>query len=201
VTETAEQSVVPPVSFRLPEGFREVYPRPDQEAGVTAAGYGELMAAVLAGAGVEFAALGLFRIDSEEAAGVQVAHCSLTVAAVPSDHPSAEVAANGIREIFVRDSLRDTRWLDLPCGPAVAVVSAREVRLRVKDGMDPAELPVGQVQVHVPFPANPWIAVFTLETTALEQWDEMCALMAEAVKSVRFTAEPGATTRPATPPA
>jgi hypothetical protein len=100
---------------------------------------------------------------------------------MPSDHPSAEVAANGIREIFVRDPLLDTRWLDLPCGPAVGIVSVRDVPLGA------GHLPVGQIQVHVPFPRDPWIALFTLETTALEQWDRVCGVMAGMAKSIRFS--------------
>lgn len=188
------QPGVPPLTFTLPDGFREVYPRAGEDDG--------LMGVLLAATGVEFAAIGLFRIPEGG-----VAHCTLTIAAVPSGSTRAEVVASGIREVFVRDPLRDTRWLDLPCGPAVAVVSIRAVPApesppdAVPPDMPPgepplapgeaAELPIGQIQVHVPFPGEPWIAVFTLETTALDQWDEICELMAATVKSVGFPAQPG----------
>lgn len=201
---TPEETIVPPLTFGLPPGFRElplmsdpderaaavrelaaeVYPAADGEVRESAAAIYALMAGFLAASGVEFAAFGLFG-DGDGG----VAHCSLTVAAEPSTHSSAEVAANGIREVFVRDDLRDTRWLDLPCGPAVAVVSVRAVPCGADaDGMA-RELPIGQVQVHIPFPHAPWIALFTLETTAIEQWDMICAMMAGLVKSVRWTGE------------
>ncbi|AUH41524.1 hypothetical protein CXR04_15960 [Streptomyces sp. CMB-StM0423] len=44
-----------------------------------------------------------------------------------SRDPSAEAAATGVREVLVRDSMNDVRWLDLPCGPAVSCVTLRGV--------------------------------------------------------------------------
>lgn len=204
----AGDGVVPPLTFRLPAGFRplplsaapaeraaavrdlagEMYPAAGEQArSAAAAGY-ELMTAVLDASGVEFAAFGLFGTPDGG-----VAHGSLTIAALPSAHACAEAAALGLRETFLRDPVRDTRWLDLPCGPAVAVVSLRAAALPGAA----AELTTGQIQVHIPFPDDPWIAVFTFETSALEQWDQMCVLMADLLKTVRFAGEPAAAAGPA----
>lgn len=190
-TDVWGDAEIPPLTFDLPAVFRQVYPAVADESAqspqareLAQAGLGEpvteLMAELLAATGVEFAATGLFR-DEDDA----VVHCTLTVAAVPSDHTSPEVAASGLREIFLRDTQRDTRWLDLPCGPAVAVVTLRVLTLPAPS----PELPIGQIQVHVPFPDAPWIAVLTMESTGLEQWEQVSSLMAAAVRSIRF---PGA---------
>ena len=193
--------IVPPLTFTLPDGFRalplegdtsertaavlelaaDVYPDADSQIQTAAAALYALMADTLVAGGVEFAAFGLFG-DSDGG----VAHCTLTIAAQQSEHPSPEVAAAGITEIFVRDPLRDTRRLDLPCGPAVAVVTARALPCVPGSNSAVAELPVGQIQVLVPFPDGPYTALFTLETTALEQWDQVCGIMAALVRSVRF---------------
>jgi hypothetical protein len=206
----AAETIIPPLTFTLPAGFRqlpldgdaeereaavrklaaEVYPLADGQIRDSAAAIYDLMAGVLSASGVEFAAFGLF--DDGDGG---VAHCSLTVAALPSDHASAEVAANGIKEIFIRDPLRDTQWLDLVFGPAVAVISVTGVPVGHSADSDVRELPIGQIQVHVPFPHDPWIALFTLETTAMEQWDDICGLMATVVKSISFDSERGITIR------
>lgn len=212
MVETMEtETIIPPLTFTLPAGFRqlplddddadereaaarklaaEVYPLADGQLQDSVAAVYGLMGGVLAASGVEFAAFGLF--DDGDGG---VAHCSLTAAALPSDHSSAEVAANGIKEIFARDPLRDTQWLDLGCGPAVAVISVSGVPIGPTADSDVRELPMGQIQVHIPFPHDPWIALFTLETTAMEQWDRICEMMAGLVKSISFTGERSFTTR------
>ncbi|MFF0725424.1 hypothetical protein [Streptomyces sp. NPDC004134] len=105
-----------------------------------------------------------------------------------SGHTSAEAAALGLREVFGRRPKHDVRWLDLPCGPAVAVVTVKALTIDgeyTETGED-TRLITGQIQVYVPFPTGPYIAVFTLDTSAMNQWDDLSELMAEIVKSVAF---------------
>lgn len=145
----------------------------------------------MSGNGLAYAAMGLFRIDDGG-----VGHCSFTVAAVESDHPSVEVAATGIREILVRDENNDARWIDLPCGPAVSCVSMTEVTFdgELTASGEETTLMTGQIQVYVPFPTGPFTAVFTLDTAAVDYWGEFSDMMVAILRSVSFTGPAGAAT-------
>lgn len=215
-SDTASQQIftvaahtgIPPLWFTVPDSFyalplalspeeraagaaefvRELYPNGDEALWTPAATYYASVAETMSDNGLAYAAMGLFRIDDDG-----VGHCSFTVAAVESDHPSVEVAANGIREILVRDPTNDARWLDLPCGPAVSAVSLSEV---VVDGQltasgEQATLMTGQIQVYVPFPTGPFTAVFTLDTAAVDYWGEFSDIMATVLRTISFT-EPSA---------
>jgi hypothetical protein len=196
---------VPPLWFTVPASFyalplaatpeeraagaaefvRELYPKGDEELWTPAAPYYETVGEAMAENGLAYAAMGLFRIDDEG-----VGHCSFTVAAVESDHPSVEVAANGIREILTRDETNDARWIDLPCGPAISCVSLTEVTFdgQLTTSGEEVKLMTGQIQVYVPFPTGPFTAVFTLDTAAVDYWAEFSDMMADILRTVSFTA-------------
>lgn len=197
-------SAIPPLWFTVPGSFyalplaitpeeravaaaefvRELYPNGDEALWTPAAPYYATVAEAMTENGLAYAAMGLFRIDDDG-----VAHCSFTVAAVESDHPSVEVAANGIREILVRDETNDARWIDLPCGPAISCVSMSEVTIdgEITASGEQAKLMTGQIQVCIPFPTGPFTAVFTLDTAAVDYWGEFSDMMVEILRSVSFT--------------
>lgn len=194
---------VPPMTFHVPENFlayplhedpaermaaadafvRELYKNGDAELWQSTAPAIAAMGEMNASSGVAYAAMGVY--DNEQGG---VATCTVTVTATESDHMDPEVAALGLREILVRDEYNDSRWLDLPCGPAVSRLTATKypVDAGLTGGVDGVELVQGQIQVYIPFPTGPWIAVLTMQTANMEVWAEFSEMMASIVASVEF---------------
>jgi hypothetical protein len=197
-----DASDVPPISFVVPESFhglpiaatpeeraalaetfvRDLYPEGSDDLWTPAAPYYAALGEAMGDQGLAYSAMGLFSIDEG------IAHCSFTVAAVASDHPSPEVAALGIREILVREETNDARWLDLPCGPAVSCVTLREyvIGAELTASGEEVKLRMGQIQVYVPFPTGPYTAVFTLDTAAVNYWGEFSEMTMAILRSVSF---------------
>jgi hypothetical protein len=200
----ADSATLPPMGFRLPTGMhtievsldaeeraaavtqlvRDIYPLGEEPLWDMMGATYSAMADEMLSNGVSFFGIALYDIGNRG-----VAHCSLTVAVFESDQTDQEVAAHGTLEILRQDQMRDVRWLDLPCGPAVSAISLRSLVVDgkfTKDGTD-QELLMGQIQVHVPFSTGPYTAVFTLDTAAMDQWDDFSRAMADIVRSVDFT--------------
>jgi hypothetical protein len=202
VLQTVDLPDIPPLSFVVPESFhalpiaasseeraalaeefvRELYPNGDDALWTPAAPYYAALGEAMGDQGLAYSAMGLFSIDEG------IAHCSFTVAAVTSEHPSPEVAALGIREILVRDETNDARWLDLPCGPAVSCVTLRQIVIgaELTASGEEAKLHMGQVQVYVPFPTGPFTAVFTMDTAAVDYWGEFSEMLMAILRSISF---------------
>lgn len=196
---------IPPMTFDVPDNFLAYPMRGDPAERLVAAeavarelygnGTEELWQALApsiaaagemnAVAGAVYAALGVY--DNEQDG---IATCTLTVGLTASDHTDPEVAALGLREILVRDEFNDSRWLDLPCGPAVSrlTVTAYPLDPELTGGVEDAELAQGQIQVYIPFPTGPWIAVLTMQTANMEVWPEFSRMMAGIAASVDFPA-------------
>ncbi|MFE6161952.1 hypothetical protein ACFQ7F_23920 [Streptomyces sp. NPDC056486] len=198
---------VPPMTFVVPEGIhalpvdasaeeraaaaagfvRDLYPGGDSTLWESAAPYYEQVTAAMATAGLAFSALGIFGLD-----GPGVAHCSLTAAFLETDHRDPDVAAQGILATLASDPLNDARWLDLPCGPAVSCVTLRQLALDLEPTSASADdeqpkLITGQIQVHIPFPTGPYMAVFTLDTASMEYWGEFCDMIMAILQTVSFS--------------
>lgn len=197
---------VPPMWFISPEGFhalpiaasaeeraegaaefvREMFPEGETELWTAAAPYYAAVAGMMTSAGLAYSAMGVFAIEEG------VAHCSFTVAAIESDHSDPEVAAQGIRAILNNDPLNDVQWIDLPCGPAVACISMREITVdgsMTATGEDTV-LGTAQLQVHVPFRTGPYTAIFTLDTAAIDYWVEFCDMVSAVLRTVSFSDVP-----------
>jgi hypothetical protein len=199
-----EGVALPPMTIRLPEGMhaievsldeterteavrklvRDIYPRGEEPLWeAMSALYGATAQEMSAG-GVSFFGIGLYDIGE----GGGVAHCSLTVAVFESGEADPDVVAQGIFATLGPDPLRDVTWLDLPCGPAVSVISFRKLVVYgqyTKSGND-EELTMGQIQVHIPFSTGPYTVVITLDTASVEQWDEFTHAIAGIVGSLEF---------------
>ncbi|MFW6691711.1 hypothetical protein [Streptomyces sp. MAR4 CNX-425] len=198
---------IPPMWFTVPDGFhalpiaatpeertaladtfvRELYPEGDDALWAASAPYYGAVGEFMGRSGLSYSAMGFFARDDGG-----VVHCTLTAAGVESRHRSAEAAATGIREVLVRDPMNDARWVDLPCGPAVSCITLREFTVPEELAAEGAEtkLHAAQIQVHVPFPTGPYVAVFTLDTTALDHWGEFCEMTAAIMQTVSFTTPP-----------
>jgi hypothetical protein len=190
------------MTFSVPEGFhalpvaasaeerargaeqfvRELFPAGDNALWQPAAPFYAAVAEMMTEAGLAYSALGIFAVEEG------VAHCSLSVCAVESGHTDPEVAAQGVRATLGNDPLNDVRWIDLPCGPAIACMSLREMTLGpdVSASGEDHVLRTGQIQVHIPFPTGPYLTVFTLDTAALDHWGEFCDMMVDILHSVSF---------------
>jgi hypothetical protein len=198
---------IPPMLFVLPEGFhelplqadpaeraaaaqafaRELYPNGDEQLWQTNAPAFAAMGEMTAATGVAYAAMGVF--DNERGG---VATVNLTIAATASDHTDPEQAALGLREVLVRDEFNDSRWLNLPCGPAVSRITVTKFPLDpalTADGA-PGELVQGQIQVFVPFPTGPFMAIMTIGTFNMEAWTEVSEMAAVMVQTITFP-QPG----------
>lgn len=212
VTEEITLPDIPPLTFDVPESFyalplavtpderavlaekfvRELYPNGNDDLWTPAAPYYAAIGAAMGDRGLAYAAMGLFSIPEG------IAHCSFTVAAMESDHPSVEVAANGIREILTRDEANDARWIDLPCGPAVSCVTLREITISPELTASGAEakLRMGQVQVYVPFSTGPYTAIFTMDTAAVNYWGEFSEMTMAILRTISFAERDDETAAP-----
>jgi hypothetical protein len=214
VTDTASQALtvqsanLPPMAFRLPHGMhaievsldaeeraeavrrlvRDIYPHGEEPLWGTMGTLYSAMADELLSDGVAFFGIGLYEIED----GSGVAHCSLTIAVSESGSTDPDVVAEGIRAVLLSDPLCEVSWLDLPCGPAVSGITFRKLLVDgayTQSGAD-TELVMGQIQVYVPFPADPYTAVITLDTASVAQWDEFSQALAGIVGSVEFPSDP-----------
>ncbi|WP_327295975.1 hypothetical protein [Streptomyces sp. NBC_01197] len=202
-----DSGTLPPMGFQLPVGLhtvevsldaeeratavtqlvRDIYPLGEEPLWDVMSATYSAMADEMLSNGVSFFGIGLYDIGNRG-----VAHCALTVAVFESDQTDQDVVAHGTLKILSQDRVRDVRWLDLPCGPAVSAISLRSLLVDGKftrDGTD-QELLMGQIQVHVPFSTGPYTAVFTLDTASMDQWDDFSRAMADIVRSVDFNAIP-----------
>lgn len=199
---------VPPMWFTVPEGFhglplgatpeeraqgaaemvRSMFPDGDDALWTPAAPYYAAIGEVMSASGLAYAAMGFF--TTEEG----VAHCSFSVAAVESGTTDPDVAANGVRAILESDPLNDVRWIDLPCGPAVACISLTRMTVPADLAASGEEtiLHTGRIEVHVPFSTGPYTAVFGLDTMAVEHWGDFCDMMVAILRTVSFTEPPPA---------
>ncbi|MER6706093.1 hypothetical protein [Streptomyces fumanus] len=156
---------------------------------------------MLADTGVSYAALGLFSTSEEELPdspdGISrhelaegAAQCAFTLAAVPTDHAASDtdVVAQGIVAALSRDPYNDVRWLDLPCGPAVACITWRQYGAgpQATESDEDAELVTAQLQIHIPFPTGPFTAVFTVLTAYVDHWQRFCEMTEAILQTVSF---------------
>lgn len=194
---------VPALSLELPGGFhelplgtageertesitalvREIYPQGDPDLRTGLAPLFTHATETMAYADLTLAAIGLFGDSSGK-----VAQCALTLAVVPSNHPTPEAAARGVREILTRTSSTEAQYLDLPCGPAVTGISIQQITY---DGAytttgEPASVRMGRLQAYVPFPTSPYLAVVTLDTPAMDYWENFCVMMGSILMTLEF---------------
>ncbi|QCX78423.1 hypothetical protein C9F11_24035 [Streptomyces sp. YIM 121038] len=197
--------LLPPLTFVVPDGFHDVpvdasaderpesaaafvrglYPGGDAELWGSAAPYYERVTTLLSTAGLLYSGLGIFGLGEEG-----VAHCSLSVAVCASRHDDTETAAQGMLAVLSGDPLNDARWLDLPCGPAISCVSMRELSVAAEQTTASEEQPkiiTGQIQVYLPFPTGPYMAVFTLSTASMQCWGEFCDMLTAILQTASFT--------------
>ncbi|SEN45368.1 hypothetical protein [Actinacidiphila rubida] len=193
----------PPFSVDVPEGFHElpitsegdarvravaglvetVYPQAGPELWQQVAPMFEGATTMMADAELSFAAIGLFGDGPDK-----VAQCALTLAVAPSNHPTAEIAAHGIREILARTDSTEADYVELPCGPAVTGISITEVTY---DGEytatgEPVTVRMGRLQAFVPFPTGPYLAVLTLDTPAMDYWENFSVMMGTLLMGIEF---------------
>jgi hypothetical protein len=99
------------------------------------------------------------------------------------------IAVTGVLEILTRRLPNaDVRVIELPCGPAVAAVEQGAYHFPAELHPDhvAVDLPQGRFQVYIPVPDQPWMVVFDMTTSAVDQWDDCCEMMAGVMRTVAF---------------
>lgn len=142
-------------------------------------GYSELLAA---GGAVKAAAC-LGQSDG------RLSTASVLVSWVPAAGAApADVAALGLyRALDARFPDRNVHAIELPVGPAVAVIAERIVA--GDDGTGPVDIPVRSIEVSIPIDEQPWVLVVALSSPSLPDWDNYEAIMATVCRSIHL-AEP-----------
>ncbi|GAB2876702.1 hypothetical protein GCM10027074_50950 [Streptomyces deserti] len=198
---------IPPMWFVAPEGFhalpvdaapdarisaatefaRELFPEGDAHLWESAAPFYAGLTEVFADFGLAYSAMGVFSDDNGG-----VVHFSFTVGAIESPYATPDEAVGAIEQALGRDPGNDSRRITLPCGPAVSNITVREVTIgaELTAKGEEAKLLTGQIQVFVPFPDAPFVAVFTLDTAAMEYWGEICDMTAVILQTVAFGTPP-----------
>ncbi|MFJ7291578.1 hypothetical protein [Streptomyces collinus] len=202
-----DDPAIPPLQFVAPEGFhalpvdadsdtrilaataftRELFPEGNVHLWESAAPFYAGLTEVFADSGLAYSAMGVF---GDGHGGV--VHFSFTVGAIVSPYATSDEATEAIGRSLGRDPGNDSRRIILPCGPAVSNISVREITIgaELTATGDEARLLTGQIQVFVPFPNAPYIAVFTLDTAAMEYWGEICDMTAAILETVSFEPAP-----------
>jgi hypothetical protein len=170
------------------EFARELFPEGDAHLWESAAPFYAGLTEVFAEVGLAYSAMGVFSDDNGG-----VVHLSFTVGAVESSHTKPEEAVRVIEQGLASDPLTDSRRITLPCGPAVSNITLREVTVgaELTATGEEAKLLTGQIQVFVPFPDAPFVAVFTADTAAMNYWGEICDMTSIILRTVTFTAPEG----------
>ncbi|MYW00198.1 hypothetical protein [Streptomyces sp. SID3343] len=211
-----EAPIAPPVWFKLPDAFTQIPLDDDLE--VRADRVGELvmgdvesitsyeeaeslvkamafwgaMSEVLDEQGAMIAAI--LAVPRDTGDEVDVISFALTFTQVTPAPP--EVAIPGLLTTVEREKPdADVRAMTLPCGEAVAAVAIGDLRLPVPEPEpgrpDTLDMFMGHIQVLIPVPNEPWLAVFDMTSTAQESWPECSELMAGIMRSVSFTEPDG----------
>lgn len=204
---TLADPAIPPLWFVAPEGFhalpvdaepgarlsaadafaRELFPEGDAHLWESAAPFYAGLTEVFADAGLAYSAMGVFSDDNGG-----VVHFSFTVGAIASPYATPDEAAGAIVQSLGRDPGNDSRRITLPCGPAVSNISVREITIgaELTATGEETKLLTGQIQVFIPFPTQRFIAIFTLDTAAMEYWGEICDMTVAVLETVSFSGPP-----------
>lgn len=112
---------------------------------------------------------------------------SVLVSWLPSPPAApADVAAMGLfAALSERHPAREVYAVELPVGPAVAVIAERWLNGAAPDGA-PVELPVRSIEVSIPVDNQPWLLVVALSSPTPADWESYQTIMAVICRSIRF---------------
>ena len=98
----------------------------------------------------------------------------------------ADIAAAGLfAALSERYDDREVYAIELPVGPAVAVIAERWLSGGAPDGA-PVELPVRSIEVSIPVDNQPWLLVVALSSPTPADWESYQSIMAVICRSIRF---------------
>ncbi|WP_371599094.1 hypothetical protein [Streptomyces sp. NBC_00564] len=145
---------------------------------VCALGFDDLLAA-----GAEYAAIGVTAVDETP--------CTATVFAALVDSPEVDGGVPGaVREIS--SSLRrldagEVSRIELPCGPAVSYIGARESQFtgELTESGEGFTFPTSFIRVYVPFP-NGTTMIMEMSTPTAAGWDTFSTMFGNTVSSIRL---------------
>lgn len=98
----------------------------------------------------------------------------------------ADIAAMGLfAALSEPHGDREVYAIELPVGPAVAVVAERWLGGEASDGTT-VELPVRSIEASIPVDNQPWLLVVALSSPTPADWESYQSIMAVICRSIRF---------------
>jgi hypothetical protein len=97
-----------------------------------------------------------------------------------------DIAAMGLfAALSERHDDREVYAIELPVGPAVAMIAGRWLNGEASDGTR-VELPVRSIEVSIPVDNQPWLLVVALSSPTPTDWESYQSIMAVICRSIRF---------------
>jgi len=98
----------------------------------------------------------------------------------------ADIAAAGLfAGLSEQHNDREVYPIELPVGPAVAVIAERWLGGEAPDGAT-VELPVRSIEVSIPVDNQPWLLVVALSSPTPADWESYQSIMAVICRSIQF---------------
>ncbi|MEO7195169.1 MAG: hypothetical protein ABIZ05_10150 [Pseudonocardiaceae bacterium] len=124
--------------------------------------------------------------------GGALSTASVLVSWLPSAPAApADIAAMGLfTALSQRHADREVYAIELPAGPAVAVVAERWLTGEASNRVA-VELRVRSIEVSIPVDNQPWLLVVAPSSPTLADWESYQAIMAVICRSIRFLSPAG----------
>jgi hypothetical protein len=142
-----------------------------------------VFAAMPGDAGIDFAAMGLFRSPDEPDRPASVV---VTGARIPSDHPSPDVAIAGLRQVWAEQAADAVETVTLPGGEAVIVVDETMQQLSTEDPATPTTVLTRRATAWIPDAAGSTIAVVSVMSPSWQDWQHTCELAVDLFETFRW---------------
>lgn len=139
--------------------------------------------ALLGDAGIDFAAMGLFRSPDDPERPVSVV---ITGARIPSSHASPEVAIAGLRQLSIENGADTVEVVALSGGEAVIAVDETMQQLTADDSTEPAAVLTRKATAWIPDTTGSTIAVVSVMSPSWQDWQHTCELAVDLFETFRW---------------
>ncbi|HJP79886.1 MAG TPA: hypothetical protein VJ914_36775 [Pseudonocardiaceae bacterium] len=157
-------------------------PADDVSAGVVGDAL-TVFGALLGDAGIDFAAMGLFRSPDDPKRPVSVV---VTGARIPSNHASPEVAIAGLRQLSIKNGADTVEVVHLSGGEAVIAVDESMQQLVADDATPPAAVLTRKATAWIPDTTGSTIAVVSVISPSWQDWQHTCELAVDLFETFRW---------------
>lgn len=154
---------------------------PDDPNAAEAAVYYAALGASSGDAGVDFTGLALYRSPDDPARAMMILLSSLCL---PASHVDVESAVAGLLEVHKATGQGEVSKLELPVGPAVAVVT--EQQSSISDGERSAPILHRAVTAWVPDPGGTTLGVVSVSSNNWVDWPHIARLAVDILRTMRW---------------